>query len=355
MSINTLFGAIVKCYVGCNTGASDGRTMHVLECDTVTGEAKVVQTLKDLQGTTYFTFDRDGKHLYSYIGEMVDGKKTGTLVRFAMDGWRIGAMERLAKLPCETPCHISLSPDGKMLGFAAYVSATAGTAPASGGDAKCVVHPDEGLGPNARRQDKAHAHCAFFTPDGTRMGVVDLGTDRINFYDPKTMTLVPEMTVHADPGDGPRHAIWSKDGKFLFVVNELGNNVLSFAFDGKRFVRKGKWSTMPDGVSNDTSKAAAIKLTSDGKILMASNRGNESIAFFEVDQEKGTLTRRNIAKLGGSFPRDIELMPGERFMVVGHKMSNEIQVYRFDRDDCTLTPVGKPIPCWRPLCFRFMH
>ena len=40
-------------------------------------------------------------------------------------------------------------------------------------------------------------------------------------------------------------------------------------------------------------------------------------------------------------------------MVVGHKMDNEIQMYRFDRASFALTPVGKPIPCWRPLCFKF--
>ena len=86
---------------------------------------------------------------------------------------------------------------------------------------------------------------------------------------------------------------------------------------------------------------------------MASNRGHESIAFFAVDTAKGTLALRNIAKLTGSFPRDFELMPGERFMVVGHKKSDEIQVYRFEREACTLTPVGEPIKCWKPLCFKF--
>ena len=58
-------------------------------------------------------------------------------------------------------------------------------------------------------------------------------------------------------------------------------------------------------------------------------------------------------KLLGKFPRDFELMPGERYMVVGHKMSDEIQVYAFDRGNCSLTPVGAAIPCWRPLCFKF--
>ena len=167
------------------------------------------------------------------------------------------------------------------------------------------------------------------------------------------MKPVPEMTIAADPGDGPRHAVWSNDGKFLFVVNELGNSVLSFAFDGARFARVGKCSMLPAGADSDATKASAIKLTSDGEILMASNRGHDSIAFFGVDKAKGTLELRNVAKLTGVFPRDFELMPGERFMVVGHKRSDEIRIYRFDRGTCSLTPVGEPIPCWKPLCFKF--
>ena len=88
-------------------------------------------------------------------------------------------------------------------------------------------------------------------------------------------------------------------------------------------------------------------------ILMASNRGYDSSALYEVGP-LGRLKLRNIAKLAGQFPRDFELMPGEKFMVVGHKLSNEIQVYAFDRTTCTLTPVGKPIEAWRPLCFKFL-
>ena len=108
-----------------------------------------------------------------------------------------------------------------------------------------------------------------------------------------------------------------------------------------------------DGETLNT-KAAAIKLTADGKILMASNRGYDSIAFYAVGED-GKLALKNIAKLRGKFPRDFELMPGEKFMVVGHKMSNDIQVYRFDRAGCTLEPVGKPIAAWRPLCFKFLE
>lgn len=353
MVVEMFFASLVNCLVGSNTGAPDAQSLHVLQCDPQTGAAKIVQTVRGIQGTTYFSFDRPGRNLYSCIGEKVDGKLRGSLVRFDVKDGRIGAMARLASLPCETPCHVSLSPDERTVAFAAYSSATAGTMPIAGGDARCVVHPNDGLGPNRRRQEHAHAHCSFFTPDGKALGIIDLGTDRICFYEPATMRILPDMTVRSDPGDGPRHAIWSKDGRFLFVVNELGNSVSGFAFDGGRFTRTGKWSTLPKEADGVETKASAIKMTADGKILMASNRGFDSIAFYDVDGKEGTLALRNVAKLCGSFPRDFEFMPGERFMVVGHKMSNEIQVYAFDRNSCTLTPAGKPIACWRPLCFKF--
>ena len=360
MNTVLIMASIVHCYVGCNTGSPDKQALQVLECDTETGAAKIVQSVKGVEGTTYFQIDKAGKYLYSVIGEKRDTKSTSAAVRFPMDGWELGAMERLADLPCEAPCHVSLTPDEKRVAFAAYLSATCGTVGIDGKGLETFVFPDDAMGPNRKRQKKAYAHQTFYLPDG-RLGVVDLGCDRIWFFDPKTMTRDGSREIKFDSGDGPRHAIFSKDGKHLFVLCELGSCVYSFAFDGKAFARLGRWSMLPEGygrweADGETlnTKAAAIKLTADGKILMASNRGYDSIAFYTVNGD-GTLTIRNIAKLRGKFPRDFELMPGEKFMVVGHKMSDEIQVYRFDRAACTLESVGDPIPCWRPLCFKFSN
>ena len=347
-----LASTVLHCTVGCNVGSPDNQALHVLACDANTGEARIVQSVTGVQGTTYFQFDASGKYLYSAIGETKDGKRVGSLVRFKTDGARIGAMERLAELPCETPCHVSLTPDGRRVAFAAYTSATAGTCPVEGGEAKTFTFPNDDMGPNKARQKKAYAHFTFYTPDGKRLGVIDLGCDRIWFFDPETMARDERLVIKSDPGDGPRHAVWSKDARFLFVVNELGSSVTSFAFDGASVRKVGKWSMLPADFAGD-SKASAIKLTADGRVLMASNRGHDSIAFFEVDAPSGTLTLRNIARLTGKFPRDFELMPGERFMVVGHKTSDEIQMYRFDRAACSIAPVGAPIKAWRPLCFKF--
>ena len=355
-----MLASIVHCYVGCNTGSEDLQALHVLECDTETGAAKIVQSVKGIQGTTYFQVDKEGKYLYSVIGEKRDAKSVGSVVRFPIDGWKLGEMERISDLPSEAPCHVTLTPDGKRVACAAYTSGTASTVGIDGKGLASYVFPDDAMGPNPKRQKKAYAHQTFYLPDGT-LGIVDLGCDRIRFFDPATMKVAPVADVTFDPGEGPRHVIWSKDGRHLFVLCELSSRVYSFSYDGKAFARVGTWTMLPADAdrrdadnSSENTKAAAIKLSADGKVLMASNRGHDSIALYAVNVETGRLTLKNVAKLTGKFPRDFELMPGEKFMVVGHKMSDEIQVYRFDRDAFTLTPAGAPIAVWRPLCFKFL-
>ncbi len=375
--MNTMIAATVYCIVGCNTGSPDKDSLKVLECDTETGAAKIVQSVNGCEGTTYYQISKDGKTLYSVVAEKVDNKSHGAVVKFDLEGHRIGKMTKLAELSCETPCHVALSPDESIMSVAVYWSGIYGVMALDSCQLTSAALPNDAVGPRKDRQQKAFAHQTFYTPDGKLMGVCDLGCDRVNFYEYKKSGGLekPVITLKADPGDGPRHAIFSNDGKFLFVVNELSSTVTSYAvakgtpnlvgasFQDARgrlgepslpFKRIGKWSMLPEGctLKETETKAAAIKLTVDGKILMASNRGHDSIAFFAVNDD-GTLMLKNVSKLTGKFPRDFELMPGEKFMVVGHKMSNEIQVYAFDREKCELKPVGEPIPCWRPLCFKF--
>ena len=362
-----LMATIVKCYVGCNAGAADPQALHVLSCDTETGEVRIEQSVTGVEGTTYFQLDDEKKYLYSMLRQSPanGGAANSSLaVRFPVGpGGLLGAMERLCELPAEAPCHIALSHDCSRVFTASYLSGTVLSYKTDGSALRSYILPDDDMGSNLKRQKKAYAHFVFCTPPSrspARLGVIDLGCDRIRFFDPETLAVDSSLEIKFDSGDGPRHAVWSKDGRFLYVLNELDSSVSAFSFDGKAFVCIDKKSMLPSGFSRWESdaatlatKAAAIKMTSDGKILMASNRGHDSIAFYSVDQQTGSLELKNIQKLAGAFPRDFELMPGEKFMIVGHKMSNEIQVYRFDREKCTLEPAGKPILCWRPLCFKF--
>jgi 6-phosphogluconolactonase len=364
--MTVIMASIIKCYVGCNSGAAVPQALQVLSCNAETGQVRIEQSVTGVEGTTYFQLDGENKYLYSMVRRASsEGKAdSSSAVRFPVTSeGLLGSMEEITELPAEAPCHIALSPDCSRVFAASYVSGSVMSFKADGAALRSCVLPNDDMGNNAKRQTKAHAHFVFCTPLGRnpmRLGVVDLGCDRIRFFDPETLEVDPSLEIKFDSGDGPRHAVWSNDGRFLFVLNELQSSVSVFSFDGKSFRRVDKKSMLPEGFSRwekdgETlaTKAAAIKLTKDGKILMASNRGHDSIAFYSVDTEKGVLELKNIAKLSGEFPRDFELMPGEKFMIVGHKMSNEIQVYAFNRDNCSLEKVGESLACWRPLCFKF--
>ena len=402
------------CYVGCSSGAAEPEALHVLACDPETGAVEDIQTVRGVEGTSYLAIDREARYLYSILGDERKRELRGKAVRFALEDGRIGPMEVLAELPCPAPCHVELSPDGRTFSFAAYRAGTAGTLPTDAGTTagapslRVYTLPDDAMGPNKKRQEKAFAHQTFYVPQlpiadlqssipdlqpstsnhqlstfnfqpstfnhqpstfnpqpstfnqhPFLLGVVDLGCDRIWFFDPATMKRNEAEEIKFDPGDGPRHAIWSKDGRFLFVLCELASCVYSFAYDGKSFRRIQRISMLPDGFNRwnpdgETlaTKAAAIKLTADGKTLLASNRGHDSIAIYSVDTETGMLAFRNIAKLAGRSPRDFELLPGDRFAVVGYELDDALEVYRFDREAATLTPLGAPLKAWHPVCFK---
>ena len=342
----------VICYAGSNAGSklplAEREGFRTLAVNTENGSFRELAIEKGLEGTTYFALNHGNTLLYTIRKSDAPDGRPGRLMCYRIVGDKVERDWEL-DLPCEAPCHISLSPDETKVAFAAYVSATAGIVDLSTKKITSVIH--DGKGPRADRQDKAHAHCAFFTPAGDRVGIVDLGIDQVRFYD---LDMKPDaaMTITVEPGLGPRHVVFSPDGKLMFLVHELGNAVSSYRFDGKRFEFVETKSMLPEGFAG-TTKAAAIKITADGSILMASNRGHDSIAFYAVDAATGRMELKNIAKLTGKFPRDFELVPGEKFMIVGHKMSDEIQMYAFDRAECTLTPVGSPMKAFRPLCFKF--
>ena len=222
----------VYCYVGCYPGAEVPEALHVLKCDTETGAIRDVQVVTGVEGTSYLQVDRAGRWLYSVLGDERKRETKGWAVRFALDGEKVGEMEVLAELPCPAPCHVELSPDERFVSFAAYRAGTASVVATTGASQpRYTVLSDEGVGPNRKRQEKAFAHFTFYvSAPSTLLGVINLGCDRIHFVDPQTMVEDKSMMIRTDPGDGPRHAVWSNDHRFLYVINELGSSVTSYAF-----------------------------------------------------------------------------------------------------------------------------
>jgi 6-phosphogluconolactonase len=253
-----------------------------------------------------------------------------------------------------------LDKEEKAVVFADYGSATAGVCELQS-DGSLVTNPPVtiqhvGSGPDQSRQKSAHAHCALLTPDNRYLCVTDLGMDQVRFYDfaaRKTgLREVEALRITTAPGAGPRHLTFHPNGKWLFLLNELNNTVSAYAYTGESTQPICTLSTLPKWFDS-FSKASAIKITADGKMLFTSNRGYDSIAAFTVDEQTGELTLMKLSKLTGKFPRDFELLPGEKFMVVGYETSHGFQVYAVDYTTGKLTPIAKPLGAYKPVCFVF--
>lgn len=305
----------------------------------------------------YFAGNRAGNRIYVAQSPApgADRLSRGAVAAYAVGGGlefeRIGLVE----FPFAVPCHISLSHDGSLLFFAEYAGAHAGAVelgPDGSFGGFSVVH-HEGSGPNPARQGSAHCHCAVSSHDDRLMFVCDLGTDTINAYAPgpgATLSPRPDLDFHCAPGLGPRHMVFDASGGRAYVVYELGSAVQPFAFDGSGLSPlQEPLSMLPDGFAGET-KAAAIRISPCGKWLLASNRGHDSIAAFAINGD-GTLSGpRAISPLDGHFPRDFAFVDADT-VIVGHKLSDTVGLYRFDKATGSLARIGGTFAMHRPLAF----
>lgn len=252
-------------------------------------------------------------------------------------------------------CHLCVSPDDSFVYAVNY---------RTGNFAEFKVLPDgslseavqiiahSGKGPNPARQEGPHTHFCSFDSDGKYLLVVDLGIDAVMAY-----PYTPGQGISADgvvrnditPGAGPRHLVFDKSGKIVYLINELGNTLMSFNYADGKLQLIAEIATLPRGVKC-FSKASAIRLTSDEKFIAVTNRGYDTIAVFRLDG-KGNMEWADLEFSNGSSPRDVNYICGSRFFAAGNEFSDNVRFFDCDGNSGKLTPNGFELELPRPLCF----
>ena len=78
---------------------------------------------------------------------------------------------------------------------------------------------------NAERQGEPHVHQVLLILDNKFLLVNDLGTNKVTVYkynsNASSNVLVPFDSITLKPGSGPRHTAFSKDGKLMYVLQEI--------------------------------------------------------------------------------------------------------------------------------------
>jgi 6-phosphogluconolactonase len=179
----------------------------------------------------------------------------------------------------------------------------------------------------------------------------------INHLDATAAKLTPGDPPFATvaPGSGPRHLTFSPDGKFIYVINEMGGTitVFSYAATNAAMTEVQTISTLPkDFATNST--AAEIVLHPNGKFLYGSNRGHDSIAIFVVDQKTGRLTFVEHQSIQGRTPRHVAIDPAGRWLLAENQASDSVVVFAIDADTGKLKPTGQTVSVGAPVCAVFV-
>ncbi len=322
--------------------------------DNENGEATYVSGLKGISNPSYQVASADGNRVYS-VGE--DEGLTSTVHALSFDKTKgVLTLMNTQLTQGGAPCYVNLSPDARWIITANYMGGNISQVPleASGRLGENVsTFAFEGEGVLKERQSQPHLHCVEFTPDGKFLLANDLGTDKIHVFPMTPEGKLDEMgtfDIELEPGSGPRHLCFSKDGRFAYLINEISGKVTMLAYDGQ--VLKPIQYIEADTVNAQGS--ADIHLSPDGKFLYASNRLKaDGIAIFSVNQETGMLTKAGY-QLTGIHPRNFIITPDGRFLLVACRDSNLIQIFARDEKTGLLVDTGKRIETSKPVCLKFL-
>lgn len=106
----------------------------------------------------------------------------------------------------------------------------------------------EGSGPVPKRQEEAHPTFIDETPDHKYIFVCDLGTDEVVLYnvlEKGKLERNEEGTIHLKPGSGPKKMIFTSNGKFAYVLNELSSTICIYAYHDGHFTFVNEVDTYP--------------------------------------------------------------------------------------------------------------
>ena len=217
----------------------------------------------------------------------------------------------------------------------------------------------EGRSIDSLRQTQPYAHSIKLDPTNKFALAADLGVDKLFVYrfNKETGALTPNDPpfVKVKPGSGPRHISFHPNGKYVYLVTEMGSSVITYAWDSNsgKLTEFQTTSTLPEGFK-EKNASAEIAVHPNGKFLYASNRGHESLAVFKIDQATGEISLvENINTLGHT-PRNFEFDPTGRWLIVTNHGSDNAVVFQIDETTGHLTPIGEPVSIVYPFGIRIL-
>jgi 6-phosphogluconolactonase (cycloisomerase 2 family) len=352
--------------------AGQSQGIYRLKFDSATGQidAKPLQVVKS-DNPSWLTVSKDQRHLF-VVNENGPGQKdpVGRVSSYAIDPktHALSLINQVQSLGNE-PTHSSLSVDASHLFVSNYsvVEDPGGTLAVlpvgADGTLKPVVQMSSHSASrvNPERQMSAHVHSTVSSPDGHYVFSNDLGADKIFVYrfDPKANPQLPltpatPASVQLPAGSGPRHLLFSADGKHAWLTMEMSAQVAVFDYrDGK--LEQTQMVDLAAGQPTSDKAAAALHASADGKFLYVSNRGTANqLLVFAIDLATGHLKELQRRSVEGDHPREFSLDPSGKFLLIANQKSNQIVVIERDAKTGLLGKTVQKLPMDAPSDLKFL-
>ena len=350
--------------------AGQSQGIYRLAFDSSTGQidARPLQVIKS-ENPSWLTLSKDQLFVVNENGPG-QADPVGRVSNFSIDPktHALSLVSQVQSLGNE-PTHSSLSTDGRHLFVSNYSVAedpggTLAVLPvAADGRLKPVVqmssHPASRVNPE--RQASAHVHSTIPSPDGRYVFSNDLGADKVFAYrfDPKAnpelpLTPATPAFVQLPAGSGPRHLLFSADGKHAWLTMEMSAQVAVFDYhDGK--LEQTQMVDLAAGQPVSDKAAAALHASVDGKFLYVSNRGTANqLLVFAIDPASGHLKELQRRAVEGDHPREFSLDPSGKFLLIANQKSNQIVVVERDARTGLLGKTVQKLPMDAPSDLKFL-
>ena len=311
----------------------------------------VLQDSLSLKNPSFLTVAGNGRRVYA-VSETNDDQASLNTIGLNP---RTGAMQLLSTTAVRggDPCYVATN--GKTVLTANY----------SGGSMSVFQLNNEGTkpsfttqflgatgGPDLTRQATPHVHCACFAPDGKYALATDFSADRILSYRLSGKNVAANgVAAMVAKDSGPRHLVFSGNGRFAYLMSELSGKVTVFAY------QDGRLEKLQEIISDSVGArgGADIHLSPDGRFLYSSNRLKaEGIAIFAVDRQSGLLTPIGYQPTA-AHPRQFNITPNGRYLLCCCRDSDKIQVFQRDKNTGSLTDTHYDIPVSKAVCVQFVN
>lgn len=225
-----------------------------------------------------------------------------------------------------------------------------------GGISDGIFHQGVAISANDRRIDHPKVSSVRLTPEQDFLLAADYGLNQVKVYkiDYKHGKLHLCDMIRCNLDSGPRSQKFSKDGKFLYILDELTNEIEVYSYKaGKENPDFEQIQVIPsmDG-ANLSDLSCELMLSHDQKYVYVSIDAFNGVSWFRRDENTGMLTHAGQMPTSGYFPKALAVLPGDKYIVMLNHDSNEIRTFVIDHDSETIllknppVKVGKPNSIW---------